>query len=83
MAHRMTIKITSALNRHKKAINGSKILFLGVAYKANIDDYRESPVTKIMHEVAQKGGEIFYHDPLIPELTTSTGDKLISRNNFV
>jgi UDP-N-acetyl-D-glucosamine dehydrogenase len=79
MAHRMTLKITSALNRHQKAINGSKILFLGVAYKANIGDYRESPALKIMEEVAKKGGEICYHDPFIPGLTTSGGDKLTSR----
>ncbi|PTN10496.1 UDP-N-acetyl-D-glucosamine dehydrogenase [Mangrovibacterium marinum] len=69
MAHRMTIKITSALNRHRKAINGSKILFLGVAYKANINDYRESPALKIMEEVAKKGGELCYHDPLIPTIS--------------
>lgn len=70
MAHRMTIKITSALNRHKKAINGSKILFLGVAYKPNIDDSRESPALKIMDEVVKKGGEVFYHDPFVPEVRT-------------
>ncbi len=75
MAHRMTIKITSALNRHKKAINGSKILFLGVAYKPNIDDSRESPALKIIDEVAKKGGEVFYHDPFIPEIETEEGQK--------
>ncbi len=70
MAHRMTIKITSALNRHKKAINGSKILFMGVAYKPNIDDCRESPAMKIIDEVAKKGGEVFYFDPYISEIKT-------------
>ena len=70
MAHRMTLKITSALNRQKKSINGSKILFLGVAYKPGIDDARESPALKIMDEVVKKGGEVFYHDPYIPEVTT-------------
>lgn len=73
MAHRMTIKITSALNRHKKSINGSKILFLGVAYKPNIDDSRESPALKIMDEVDKKGGEVFFYDPFIPETTTDEG----------
>lgn len=73
MAHRMTIKITSALNRHKKSINGSKILFLGVAYKPNIDDTRESPVLKIMDEVDKKGGQVYYFDPFIPETTTDEG----------
>jgi UDP-N-acetyl-D-glucosamine dehydrogenase len=73
MAHRMTIKITSALNRHQKAINGSKILFLGVAYKPNIDDSRESPALKIMDEVEKKGGEVLYHDPFVPKTTTDEG----------
>ncbi len=68
MAHRMTIKITSALNRHKKAINGSKICFLGVSYKANTNDHRESPAIKIMSEVLKKGGNIFYHDPYVASL---------------
>ncbi len=70
MAHRMTIKITSALNRHKKSVNGSKVLFLGVAYKPNIDDSRESPALKIMDEVAKKGGEVLYHDPFVQHLKT-------------
>lgn len=73
MAHRMTIKINSALNRHKKSINGSKVLFLGVTYKPNIDDARESPALKMMDEVAKKGGEVFYHDPYVPEIKTDEG----------
>ena len=73
MAHRMTLKITSALNRQKKSINGSKILFLGVAYKPGIDDARESPALKIMDEVVKKGGLVSYHDPYIPEVTTPEG----------
>ncbi|MFV0592202.1 MAG: nucleotide sugar dehydrogenase [Draconibacterium sp.] len=68
MAHRMTLKITSALNRQKKAINGSKILFLGVAYKPDVADDRESPALKIMEEVVKKGGEVSYHDPYISEI---------------
>src|SRR5690606_41533835 len=48
MPHRMTIKINSALNRSRKSINGSSILFMGVAYKPNISDERESPALKII-----------------------------------
>lgn len=81
MAHRMTIKITSALNRHKKAINGSKILFLGVAYKPNIDDERESPSLKIIDETAKKGGDVYYHDPFIPEIKTDEG-RLYNSSEF-
>ncbi|MBN1821376.1 MAG: nucleotide sugar dehydrogenase [Prolixibacteraceae bacterium] len=78
MAHRMTLKITSALNRQKKSVNGSKILFLGVAYKPDINDERESPALKIMDEVQNKGGQVFYHDPFIPEITTPGKNKFKS-----
>ena len=73
MPHRMTLKITSALNKHKKSINGSKILFLGVAYKPNIDDARESPALKLIDEVAKKMGDISYHDPYIANVRTDEG----------
>ncbi|WP_321369287.1 nucleotide sugar dehydrogenase [uncultured Draconibacterium sp.] len=75
MAHRMTVKITSALNRQKKAINGSSILFLGVAYKPDINDERESPALKIMEEVENKGGEVSYHDPFISTVELGTGGR--------
>lgn len=78
MAHRMTVKITSALNRHKKAINGSRILFLGVAYKPDINDERESPALKIMEEVLKKGGDVKFHDPFIPKIKTQQGHVLNS-----
>lgn len=74
MPHYMNIKIATALNRHKKAINGSKILFLGVAYKPNIDDERESPAMEIMDIIARKGGVVSYHDPHIPIIKTNQGD---------
>ncbi len=73
MPHRMSVKIASALNRQKKAINGSKVLFLGVAYKADIADERESPALKIMDEVIGKGGIVSYHDPYIAEIATHAG----------
>ncbi len=78
MPHYMYIKIASALNRQKKAVNGSNILFLGVAYKPNIDDERESPALEIMDTVVLKGGITYYHDPFIPTVTTPEGSKLNS-----
>jgi UDP-N-acetyl-D-glucosamine dehydrogenase len=75
MPHYMYIKIATALNRHKKAVNGSKVLFLGAAYKPNIDDERESPTLEIMDTVAHKGGIVSYNDPYIPNLTTHHGHK--------
>lgn len=68
MPHYMYIKISTALNRLQKAVNGSKVLFLGVAYKPNIDDERESPALQIMDVVASKGGIVTYSDPHIPTI---------------
>ncbi len=78
MPHRMTVKISSALNHHKKPLNGSKFLFLGVAYKPDIADERESPSLKIMKEIMRKKGDVRYHDPYIPELSLDTGTDLQS-----
>ena len=73
MPHYMYIKIATALNRHKKAVNGSTILFMGVAYKPNINDERESPALQIIDIVAHKGGDVQYHDPFIAKATTPEG----------
>ena len=73
MPHYMYIKIATALNRHKKAVNGSSILFLGVAYKPNIDDERESPALEIIDMVAKKGGNVSYSDPHIANVKTNHG----------
>lgn len=78
MPHYMYIKISTALNIQKKAVNGSKVLFLGVAYKPNIDDARESPSLEIIDIVAKKGGVIIYHDPFIPHVETPLGLSLHS-----
>ena len=78
MPHYMYIKIATALNRQKKAVNGSKVLFLGVAYKPNIDDERESPALEIIDTVIQKGGEVSYHDPYIAQIKTEEGNQLES-----
>jgi UDP-N-acetyl-D-glucosamine dehydrogenase len=69
----MYIKIATALNSQKKAVNGSNILFLGVAYKPNINDERESPALEIMDITAHKGGNVTYHDPYIPQVKTNEG----------
>ena len=73
MPHYMYIKIATALNRHKKAVNGSNILFLGVAYKPNIDDERESPALEIIDQVVHKGGNVSYNDPHISTVKTNGG----------
>ena len=78
MPYRMMNKISFALNRHKKSLNGSKILFMGVAYKPDIDDARESPALLLMEQVKKKGASIMYHDPYIPEVSDEHGNHYIS-----
>jgi UDP-N-acetyl-D-glucosamine dehydrogenase len=73
MPYRMMNKIAFALNRQAKALNGSTILFLGVAYKPDIDDPRESPALLVMEQVAHKGAKVTYHDPFIPEVADESG----------
>lgn len=58
-------RASKILNRYKKAINGSKILVLGVAYKQDIDDYRESPAIRVIEELEKQGAEVVYFDPYI------------------
>ncbi len=62
-------KVQDALNGVGKALNGSKVLVLGVAYKKDIDDLRESPALEIMDQLFKKGAEVEYHDPFVPEIT--------------
>jgi UDP-N-acetyl-D-glucosamine dehydrogenase len=59
-------KVSEALNQERKAVNGSRILVLGVAYKRDIDDLRESPALDIMRLLQHQGAEIRYHDPHCP-----------------
>jgi UDP-N-acetyl-D-glucosamine dehydrogenase len=61
-------KIREGLNRLGKAVNGSKVLVLGVAYKADIDDVRESPALDIIHLLEADGADVSYHDPYVARL---------------
>lgn len=58
--------IASALNREGKAMRGSKALVLGVAYKQDIDDYRESPALRVIERLEARGAEVSYYDPWVP-----------------
>ena len=64
--------VQDGLNDHEKAIKGSKILVIGVAYKPDIDDLRESPALDIIGMLHQKGAEVAYHDPYISKLVEET-----------
>ncbi|WP_374325622.1 nucleotide sugar dehydrogenase [Aquipseudomonas alcaligenes] len=66
MPHWVVQKVADALNEHGKAVKGSRILVLGLAYKKNIDDSRESPAVEIMELLHGKGAQVDYADPHVP-----------------
>lgn len=68
MPHHVVDKVTDALNAARKSVHGSRVLVLGVAYKRDIDDLRESPALDVMALLHLKGAELSYHDPYIPSL---------------
>lgn len=59
-------KVAEALNLNRKAINGSRILIVGLAYKPNVDDDRESPSYVLLDLLKERGAEVAYHDPYVP-----------------
>ena len=61
-------KIGEALNTIQKSINNSKILLLGLSYKKNIDDLRESPSLELLHQLTIKGADIYYSDPFFNKI---------------
>ena len=68
MPYHVLESVGRALNQHKKALNGSKVLVLGVAYKKDIDDLRESPSLTIIELLQKEGVEVSYNDPYFPEV---------------
>jgi UDP-N-acetyl-D-glucosamine dehydrogenase len=61
-------KVVDALNEQGKAVRGSRVLLLGVAYKKNIDDIRESPALDVIRLLQHRGAQVSYHDPHVPVL---------------
>jgi UDP-N-acetyl-D-glucosamine dehydrogenase len=59
-------RTTEALNARRKAVNGSRVLVLGLAYKPNVDDERESPSYVLLDLLKERGAEVAYHDPYVP-----------------
>jgi UDP-N-acetyl-D-glucosamine dehydrogenase len=68
MPHYVVDKVVDALNSQAKSVRGSSILILGISYKRDIDDMRESPALDIMAVLHQKGARISYHDPYVAAL---------------
>lgn len=68
MPHHVVTKVIWALNQNKKSLRGSTVLLLGVAYKKDIDDPRESPALDILWDLTRKGAKVLYHDPYIAKV---------------
>ncbi len=68
MPYYVVDKITEALNNQERAVRGSRVLILGVAYKRNVDDVRESPALDIISLLRQRGAAVGYHDPHVPQI---------------
>ena len=68
MPHYCVDRIARLLNEDAKSVKGARVLILGVAYKADIDDVRESPALLIIEQLRKKGAVVAYHDPHVPDL---------------
>ena len=78
MPYYVVDKITEALNNQERAVRGSRILILGVAYKRNVDDVRESPALDIISLLRQRGAAVGYHDPHVPQIQLENDIRLHS-----
>ena len=70
MPYHCAERVTQALNGHRKPVAGSKVLVLGVSYKSDVGDLRESPALRLIELLHARGAEISYHDPHVPSLRT-------------
>jgi UDP-N-acetyl-D-glucosamine dehydrogenase len=68
MPYHAFARISAALNAHKKALNGSRVLLIGMSYKPNVGDTRESPALKILELLREAGARVSYHDPHVSQL---------------
>jgi UDP-N-acetyl-D-glucosamine dehydrogenase len=66
MAYHTVKLVTDGLNRHGKSLRNSNVLILGVAFKPNIDDARNSPAERVIELLLKQGAQVFYHDPYVP-----------------
>ncbi len=68
MPHYVVQRTGDALNAQRKTLNGARVLILGAAYKADVDDVRESPAIRIIELLEERGAKVSYHDPFIPRI---------------
>ncbi len=84
-------RVARALNEHRKAVAGSTVLVLGVAYKGDVGDLRESPALKLIGLLRDRGADVVYHDPFVPDLgeerldmeSAPLSDELLGRADIV
>jgi UDP-N-acetyl-D-glucosamine dehydrogenase len=77
MPEHVATKIGDILNDDRLAVNGARVLVLGVAYKANVSDMRESPALDVIRLLQAKGADVAYHDPFVPELELEHGGRAL------
>jgi UDP-N-acetyl-D-glucosamine dehydrogenase len=80
MPHFVVDKIQNALNEHSKPLKGSRVHVMGVAYKRDIDDVRESPALDIIHLLGKRGAKVSYSDPYVPRISTDGIEMKASSN---
>jgi UDP-N-acetyl-D-glucosamine dehydrogenase len=80
MPHFLVDKIQNALNDHAKPVRNSHVHILGVAYKRDIDDVRESPALDIIHLLVGRGARVTYSDPLVPSIRLGEGPPMLSQD---
>lgn len=68
MPSRVVQMLSDALNKRQRSLNGAKVLALGVAYKSNVDDIRESPALEVIHQLQERGAQVSYADPHVPKV---------------
>jgi len=73
MPHYAVDKVVLALNQIRRSLKGSRVLVVGVAYKADIDDVRESPALDILELLRRRGAKVAYHDPFVPSIRLDGG----------
>lgn len=69
-------KIVNALNDDAKAVRGARVVVLGVAYKRDVDDVRESPALDVIELLREKGADVVYHDPFVPSIRLTDGNTM-------
>jgi len=80
MSENIAQRIGRGLNDHKKSVKGSNIMILGVAYKKDIDDIRESPALRIMELLEYKGAKVCYHDPYVKKVKSLKNTDFTKKN---